>query len=115
MSTPITPAPRKWTAKVVGVSFTGNHPRNLEVLRAMVGSDPVPATLVRNPANEFDANAIEVHAAETMIGHVPAHVAARLARHLDAGVEYDAEMSVSTHPDFPDNPGAVINCVIKEA
>lgn len=108
------PPPKRWTAKVVGVTFTGNYSRNLELLRTLAGSEPVPAFLVRNPGNVHDANAVQVHALETMIGHLPAVYARMLAPYLDGGVAYDALMHVSTHPDHPDNPGAVLHCELAQ-
>lgn len=110
------PAPPSFEAPVVGVSFVPGHPRQLKILqqafeaagRRESANDGtfVPAALIRNPSNEYDSNAIEVHAAEVMVGHLKREVAAKLAPHLDAGVVYRAGIvRVRVHRDHPDNPG----------
>lgn len=73
----------------------------------------VPALLVRNPANEADPNAVQVHVPmlgrRSMIGHAPAEVAARLAPSLDAGRVYHAEVSqVLVKDEYAERPGAKI-------
>jgi hypothetical protein len=49
-----------------------------------------PLTLRRDPANEHDANAIQVLAGEEQIGWVPRDLAADLAPQLDAGQPWSA-------------------------
>jgi hypothetical protein len=118
---------------VVGVTFCEGYPGNLHNLRDVVEArytkdgdrwsaiedwedgelvgDALPARLLRNPANEYDENAIEVHVPilgrhGTMIGHVDRHLAARLAPRMDSGMEFNAVVkAVYVHPDNPDNPG----------
>lgn len=107
-----TPPPRRWSAKVVGVTFVSNYPDNLQMLESgwnvlTGGADQVlPAALVRRPDHDVDPNAVEVHAVEVRLGYLPAQVAKRLAPHLDAGVVYDVEIDqVNIHPDHPHQPG----------
>lgn len=50
----------------------------------------VTCTLRRNPDNPHDPNAIEVHVDGVMVGHIPAHLAARLAPDLDTGFAWHA-------------------------
>jgi hypothetical protein len=113
-----------FSAKVVGVSFVEHYPSNLYALdmeaatTARLG-ERLAAVLVRNPANEYDPNAIEVHVPALgdigMIGHLTRPVAARLAPELDAGVRWLAEVDeVLVDPDHPDRPGISINCKREE-
>jgi len=109
--------------KVVGVTYVPGYPGNLFTLNDIAASrylgefsdsthepEPIPALLIRNPANEFDANAIEVHVPsmgdQAMIGHVPAALAARLAPLLDDGEKWGAFIyNVDIDPNHPRNPG----------
>ena len=122
----MTPLGSPFSVKVRGITFTGHHPQNLYMLdylykeRAAQGgtafdvlAEPIPAVLIRNPDNEYDTNAIEVHvpalAERAMIGHLPAGVAERLAPELDEGVQWLAGVeTVLIHPDHPDNPGIAL-------
>ena len=49
-----------------------------------------PLELRRDPGNEHDANAIEVHAGGAQVGFVPRELAAELAAELDAGRPWSA-------------------------
>jgi hypothetical protein len=51
---------------------------------------PAPLTLVREPGNEYDRNALEHHANAGPIGHVNKQMAAGLAREIDAGARLRA-------------------------
>lgn len=107
--------------KVVGVSFTAGYPDNLYALdeawthRLLDADEPLPVILVRNPENEYDANAIEVHVPSLgeewgMIGHLTRPIAARMAPEMDAGGRFVAEVvSVLIDPDHPDRPGISIH------
>lgn len=110
-----------FATKVVGVSFVPAYPDNLWALdrsqvEAETGGEPLAAILVRNPANEYDSNAIEVHVPAlgsdwAMIGHLTRPIAARLAPELDAGVEWQAAVeSVLIVPEHLDRPGISIRC-----
>jgi hypothetical protein len=77
---------------VAGESFRPGYPDNLlrlaDVLDNMEGPEWVGAVLVRDPKNEYDRNAIEVHVTGGDIGHVgfvPGPLAAILAPILDSG------------------------------
>lgn len=113
-----------FTTKVVGVSFAEGYPDNLLALREIcegldLERESLPVVLLRNPDNEADPNAIEVHlpvlsayeASERVgkIGHIPASMAARLAPELDAGVQWLSYLfQVLIHSDHMDRPGISI-------
>lgn len=113
-----------FTTKVVGLSFIKSYPNNLLELRDITEGviahdgqpgEEAPVVLIRNPDNEYDANAIEVHVpalgSKAMVGHLERPIAARLARELDAGVRWRARVeSVLVDPDHPDRPGLLIKC-----
>ena len=112
MSVAVTPTK---TVKVVGVSFTAAYPANLLLLSKMVADAEVvgerlPVLLVRNPANEYDTNAVEVHVPclgdLAMIGHVDRDNAARLAPRMDGGDVFLCSVTdVRIDPYHPDRPG----------
>ena len=118
--------PSNFKVKVVGLSFVPSYPKNVYALNEAAEArrvdvpvwfegegrdmEPIPVVLIRNPANEHDANAIEVHIPTlgdyAMVGHIPAPVAKRLAPCLDAGEIWGANVyMVAIHPDHPENPG----------
>jgi len=73
-----------------------------------------PVHLVRNPQNEADSNAIEVHTemddADMMLGHIPAALASRLAPMMDAGQGWDGWVSeVLVNKDAAGRPGVRIH------
>ncbi len=115
--------------RVVGLTFVDGYPANLsdaavEIDRREVaagwasldadGVTGLPVALVREPENEFDPNAVEVHLPvlgrrRSMIGHVPADLAAKLAPSIDRGDEWDARLErVLVNPEHPDRPGALV-------
>lgn len=100
----------QFQSAVVGVTFHDGyvkHVYDLDVQFTMRGGT-LAATLVRDPSNAVDANAIEVHAPciGKMIGHLPAKVAAKLAPLMDAGENWTAEFTeVFVNPNHPDRPG----------
>lgn len=111
-----------FSTKVVGVSFVPGYPHNLLDLADTIaesmqatGDEPFPAVLRRNPDNEYDANAIEVHAPvmgqRGMLGHLTRPISARMAPELDAGVLWAAEIeAVLIEPSAPHQPGVSIRC-----
>lgn len=113
-----------FTCKVVGVSFTSHYPGNLHTLdqvaaEAQVKGEPLTVVLERNPANQFDANAIEVHVPALgdagMIGHLERPIAARMAPEMDNGVLWLAELGdVLIKPDHLDRPGISIKATRRE-
>lgn len=105
-----------FTFRVVGVTFVvPGYPENIIRLDAIAARsylngqtlEPLPAVLLRDPDNPYDANAIAVDVpAVGPIGHVPRALAARLAPHLDAGEVWQAHVvEVLVSPDNPANPG----------
>jgi hypothetical protein len=114
-----------FAAKVVGVSFVPGFPDNLFALdrvatEAHMKGEPLTVILVRNPANAYDPNAIEVHVPAlgerwAMIGHLTRPIVARMAPEIDAGVRWSAQVEqVLMHPDHLDNPGISIRCARQE-
>lgn len=108
--------PPRLTFHVVGVTYTPRYPDNLISLRSLADGhvsltdEPLAAVFVRNPANEYDANAIEVHVPslgdDAMIGHVPRHIAAWLAPEIDSGSTFQVGVDgVWINPEHPDRPG----------
>jgi hypothetical protein len=106
-----------WNTKVAGVSFVPGYPGNLLDLAvhadfAQQRNEGVTALLIRNPDNQHDANAIEVHVpvmAKGFIGHLPFPVAAWVAPRMDAGETWEAEvLGVHIHSDDPLRPGVEI-------
>lgn len=113
--------------KVVGVSFCKNYPSNLHQLQALydwMGSqreayakadreaevEPLSVILKRNPANPYDANAVEVHVPalgdEGMIGHLAREHAAIIAPMIDRGDILQAHVHrCRVLPSAPQNPG----------
>lgn len=113
------PLPATWTVKVVGVTFCPTYPRNLYALQSVLDQGPryeaLVATLVRNPDNPHDSNAVEVHVPvlgeHAKIGHVPKHIAARLAPELDGGQQWAAQVvGVKLDLEHEDRPGIQIEC-----
>lgn len=109
---------KQFSAKVVGVSFVPGYPENLHELDAVWGKhldEPLTVVLIRNPKNEYDKNAIEVHVPSLgdkgMIGHLTRPIAQRMAPEMDAGVVWSADVeSVLIDPDHLDRPGISITC-----
>lgn len=97
---------------VVGVTFVDGYPDNLYALRELWDGltwqdEPLPVILVRNPDNEHDPNAVEIHVPSVgQIGHCSRIIAARLAPSMDDGVEFQAWVhGIRVDPDHPENPG----------
>lgn len=101
---------------VAGESFRDGYPDNLLRLRQVeeesTGSgESIACVLIRDPKNEHDSNAIEVHVPGEAghVGYVPADLAARLAPLLDDGMQLHAwTIRVRVHPDAPDRPGLTV-------
>lgn len=110
-----------FTTKVVGVSSVPAYPDNLWALDqsaadAERSGEPLRVILVRNPDNEYDSNAIQVHVPALgdewgFIGHLTRPIAARMAPEMDNDIEWEAEIvSVLIDPDHLDRPGISIRC-----
>ena len=74
--------------KLVGVTFEGRQ-------EVIVTLEPgTPLRVVRQPDNEYDANAIALHEPHgAQVGFFNRRLAAALAPVIDAGVEYDVEVT----------------------
>lgn len=120
--------PKDFHGKCVGMTFVPGYPDNVYALRDAEtpeddgdlfgdellveddGSLEIPLLMRRNPQNPHDENAIEVHAPQlgeaSMLGHVPATIAARLAPHLDAHEEWNIYLErIAVVPGKESNPG----------
>jgi hypothetical protein len=117
---PIRTVPATFDVRTVGVSFAPGYPENLHRLDAMVkdadfwNGEPISAVLVREPDNEFDANAIAVHVPglgeDAAIGHIPREVARKLAPIIDGGTQHHVAVAgVVIHPDHAERPGVWIS------
>lgn len=102
-------------AKLAGVTFAPDYPRNLRALLALAGGDEPRIILRHNPNNQYDANAVEVRAVRytgetVMLGHLPAALAARIAPELDAGEPWEVtRYEVLEDPRYRDKPGISID------
>lgn len=105
---------------VVGVSFCEAWPGNLYELETMQFmaedmGEPIPVVLIREPDNPHDPNAIAVHVpslGEIMgkVGHVPAALAKRFAPHLDAGEQWQGNITqLRLDHNHPQQPGLQIH------
>lgn len=117
--------PASFKTTVVGVSFVPSYPMNLyklEELYASVlfnGDEPIQCVLIRNPNNEHDPFAIEVHVPALgkdngMIGHLTRPIAARLSKELDSGIRWQGRVwSLRIHPEHSDRPGIEVELTRK--
>lgn len=115
---PVRALPSLFDTQVAGVTFAPGYPDTLHslnaVMFAMQGDEHPVAILQRNPDNAYDTNAIEVHVPALglggFVGHIPAHVAAKLAPLLDEGENWAAwVMAVRIAEDHEDRPGITIH------
>ena len=85
-----TPNPTEMKAPIVGSRF---YEGALFRVNNFVSEHPL--TLLREPNNKYDPNAIRVHDSmdDLMLGHVPAPVAAVLAPKIDGGETWTAEIA----------------------
>lgn len=99
---------------VVGVTFVPGYPANVMSLNM---DDEM--SLIREPENEHDSNAIAVHSWPIgPIGHIGRGIAERLAPELDAGTKWSVELvEVGINSAHKSNPGVTIRCrrLAKEA
>jgi hypothetical protein len=110
--------PAEVSCALVGMSFVPDYPMNVrhwerEMSRRYWEDPDAPDAVVgwlrRNPDNQYDPNAIEVHFGEgedSILGHLPRNVARKIAPEMDAGIAWSVTMTgVRTHPQNVDNPG----------
>jgi hypothetical protein len=115
----VTPLVSPFEVKVVGVTHTPTYPQNLMMLhfsaeQAASLDEPLSVIVVRNPDNEMDPNACEIHVPalgeSAMVGWLPTAMAARLAPELDAGARWQGGVvAVLITPGHEDRPGISIN------
>jgi hypothetical protein len=96
--------------KVVGVTYTPNYPRWVEILMSWCGDrerEQIAGVLIRNPSNPHDENAIEVHvpALESCVGFLPTRLAAYIAPKLDEGWRPIVEVWAVRNLVDPEYPG----------
>ena len=92
---------------VAGVSFRANYPANLLALDAQIGKDKKAgvATLVREPENPHDKNAVMVLVGGKHIGYIPKDRAWGVTTSLFEGKRYEAFVRVNIQPSYPSRPG----------
>lgn len=93
--------PDRFEVKAVGVSFRPGYPESVlglaEAYAQLPAGVPGEASLVREPDNPADANAVGVLAGGMLVGYLPAALAARVGR---------AEVLINS--EFPERPGLLI-------
>jgi len=116
----MTTTTRSKTIGVVGVTFVEHYPDNLLRLRDLSEeteantAERLSVLLLRNPANAYDPNAVEIHVPAlgemAMIGHCAREVAALIAPRMDAGERFQADVAwVRINPEHMDRPGISID------
>lgn len=102
--------PDKFSFKAVGVSFADRYPCNLHDLQADwdTSQGVGEVSLIREPDNEYDAQAVAVLAGGEIVGHVPREVAQFVGPMIDAGSRLRARGEVLVNPDHPDRPGLLV-------
>ena len=86
------------TIKLSGVTF-----RNAQSnIRAYCTEDIQFFSLVREPYNQYDPNAIRVELFDQFfMGYIPKDIAKHLAPMMDAGLEFDVQqVCVNRHPEY---------------
>ena len=131
--------PRTAQIRVVGMTFHSAYPESMHRLSEIIqgsmaasireagdwsvlnehGFEGPVAILKRNPLNEYDVNAIEVHVpalgAAGFVGHIPGPLAARWAPRLDRGETSVACVSaVPIDPRHPEKPGLQLDVTFHE-
>lgn len=82
-------------SEIRGLRFRGPEAKSLvSMLRP---GDPVG--LVREPQNEYDANAVQMIVQGTFIGYVQADLAVIVAEYMDQGTLPRAHVSDRNHPN----------------
>lgn len=76
------------TTQIVGFRFYKGAKATMETL---VHGEPL--TLMRQPSNPHDSNAIAIYYAGNQLGHIPRTDAARMAVLMDAGTEMECTLN----------------------
>lgn len=102
----------EFSFKAVGVSFHPDYPENLLRLRETLGlaGGAGEASLIREPDNEHDPNAVAIFVGGTVVGHAPRAVAQFVGPMLDDGTLVRATATVLIDPDHEDRPGLLVEC-----
>lgn len=101
--------PNIFTTKVVGVSFCKNYPQSIFSISASVATGKVGLELERDSFNQYDSNAIMVKSQGVMIGFLPMFIAKVLAKDIDSGINWYAEVdSVIVSTENVNQPGLKI-------
>jgi hypothetical protein len=101
--------PNIFTTKVVGVSFCKNYPQSIFSISASVATGKVNLELERDVNNPHDSNAIMVKSQQMFIGWLPKVIAAVLAKEIDSGITWSAEVdSILVSTENVDQPGLKI-------
>lgn len=91
--------------KVAGTSFLPGYPKNFYKWAQLESGRYPKCTLVRDPDNESDPNAVKVKVGRSVVGFVPADLASRVAEVMDSGVEVTCQVTtVEVIPDLAANP-----------
>ena len=96
------------------------HDESLDLFDGSNEEALIEVLLIRNPENEHDSNAVQVHVPilgrrHSMIGHIDKNRAAALAPLMDQGYEYEAHVySVDVFPDEDrkNKPGITIEITL---
>ena len=89
---------KSFSAHLRGTRYYSEEAKAI-VLDLKVGDDSL--TLVREPENQYDENAIKVMKGDIQLGHVAKEVAAELAPLMDAGMEFRNEVFGYYNPMTP--------------
>lgn len=105
--------PNPLPLRVVGVSFVANYPENLlqihDNLQTGNFRGKYELSLIREPDNPHDSNAIRVLVNGKPVGHIPANLAKPLAKRIDAGKRYRGWVDeVLIDPEHPERPGLAV-------
>ena len=101
--------PDIFTTKVVGVSFCESYPQSVFRMATKFAVGPLPLSLERDKNNLYDSNAIRVKFDGEMLGHLPALIARVVAKELDSGIDWRAEVdSILVSAEQPNQPGLKI-------
>jgi hypothetical protein len=93
--------------KAVGMTFYDGYPESFLELRDY--PYPLEASLIRQPDNAYDPNAVAVLLSGRIVGHLPRYLAARVGPRIDAGARYVVTASILVEPGHEDLPGLLID------
>ena len=103
---------------VAGVTFRVEYPQNLYKIGSLtaLNNRPLMATLVREPDNEHDQNAIRVMVDNEHVGYIPAKLAKRMSEEIDNGEPWIGVVDrMIVSPENPEQPGLRIRVFRRDA